>query len=470
MLQRSSARYIIAIYLTDLLLTFFALPVARWLRVTIPWGQPLNEEGVALYWPMFVIAAVIWSLGFTSFKAYHPQRLARAVDEIQSVIAAIAVSTLAFAGALYFSYRGLSRLLYVYFAALDALLCLGARMVWRRLMRTRHVGRQHGVLIIGCGPVGQRVARLLASCDWMGIQVMGYVDDAPDKLGQLVGQHRVLGTLDQAREVIARHCVEEVVIALPMDEHRRLVNLVASLQELPVNIKVVPDYSEMAYFRTTFEQLAGIPLVGLKEPVIGPIDRIIKRGFDILISALGLIVLAPLLTIIALLIKLSSPGPVIYRSKRLGEGGRPFDMLKFRTMVRDADQHQQDLISQSAEGKLIFDKRKDDPRITPLGRFLRRYSLDELPQLYNVLIGEMSLVGPRPELPELAQYYEPWQRKRFGAPQGMTGWWQIAGRGDKPKYLHVEDDLYYIQNYSLWLDLLILWRTVGAVIKGEGAF
>jgi len=154
----------------------------------------------------------------------------------------------------------------------------------------------------------------------------------------------------------------------------------------------------------------------------------------------------------------------------VGEGGRIFEMLKFRTMYKDADKHEQELIKETEEGKLLFEKRKDDPRITPLGRFLRRYSLDELPQLYNVLIGEMSLVGPRPELPALVERYEPWQRKRFEVPQGMTGWWQISGRGNKAKYLHVEDDLYYIRNYSLLLDLRILWHTLGAALKGEGAF
>jgi len=206
------------------------------------------------------------------------------------------------------------------------------------------------------------------------------------------------------------------------------------------------------------------------EPVFGPIDRLVYRLFDLVVSTMGLVALAPLFAVIAILIKLGSNGPVFYRSQRVGEGGKLFGMIKFRTMVQGADRRERELISETADGKLVFDKRRDDPRITPIGRFLRRYSLDELPQLYNVLIGEMSLVGPRPELPALVERYEPWQRKRFGVPQGMTGWWQISGRGSKAKYLHAEDDLFYIQNYSLLLDLRILWRTLGAVIRGEGAF
>ena len=470
MLRRSSARYVVLLYMADMLLTLCALPGARWLRAVIPVGKTLSVEGAALYWPMFVLAAAIWSLVFTAFRAYDPQRFAHAVDELQTVVAAVGVATVVYAGALYFSYRGLSRLLYLYFFLLDVMLCLSARLALRGLMRGNwRTGRRRGVLIIGAGETGQRVARSLEPCEWMGIEVVGYLDDGA-RVGQVLGRHEVLGTLDRAAQVIQERGIQEVVIALPMDEQRRLANLVAALQELPVNIKVVPDYSEMVFFRATMEQLGGVFLIGLKEPVIGPIDRLVKRLFDVLISALGLVLLAPLLGALALMVALSSPGPVFYHSRRVGEGGRMFDMLKFRTMYRDADKREHELIEETEDGKLLFDKRRDDPRITPVGRFLRRYSLDELPQLYNVLVGEMSLVGPRPELPALVERYESWQQKRFGVPQGMTGWWQISGRGSKAKYLHVEDDLYYIQNYSLLLDLRIIWRTLGAVLKGEGAF
>jgi len=471
MLKRSSARYVVTLYMADMILTLSALFAARWLRVILPWGKNLDVSGAALYWPMFVLAAVIWSITLASFKAYDPQRFAQVADELQIIVAAVAVATVVFAGALYFSYRGLSRLLYVYFFVLDVLLCLAARLILRRLMGGNlRSGHRRSVLIVGAGEIGRRVARSLQPCAWMGIEVVGYLDDDPGKVGQTVEQHQVLGALDRIEEVINQFGIQEVVIALPLGEQHQLANLVTRLQELPVNIKVVPDYSEMVFFRTSTEQLGSVLLIGLKEPVIGPIDRLIKRLFDVLVSALGMLLLSPLFAGLAIAVALSSPGPVFYRSRRVGEGGRTFYMFKFRTMYKDADKREQELISETEEGKLIFDKREDDPRITPLGRFLRRYSLDELPQLYNVLIGEMSLVGPRPELPSLVERYEPWQRKRFGVPQGMTGWWQISGRGSKAKYLHVEDDLYYIRNYSLLLDLRILWHTLGAALKGEGAF
>ena len=182
-----------------------------------------------------------------------------------------------------------------------------------------------------------------------------------------------------------------------------------------------------------------------------------------------MIFVLPAMAIIALLIRLDSPGPVLFRQQRVGENGRLFWIYKFRTMVADAEAKQSVVLKTTDEGDVVH-KIPEDPRVTRIGRFLRRTSLDELPNLFNVLKGEMSLVGPRPEMPWLVERYEPWQRRRFGVPQGMTGWWQVSGRSDKPMHLHTEDDLYYIQNYSLLLDLRILWKTIATIVKGQGAF
>ncbi|NLD44111.1 MAG: sugar transferase [Chloroflexi bacterium] len=469
MLQRSTARYLIAAYVGDVLLTFLALVLARQARIAIPVGQHITPEGLALHWPMFAMALVIWSVTLASLRAYDPHRLVHWTDESQTVIAAIAVATVVYAGALFFTYRGLSRLLFVYFGLLDVILCLGARLVLRRAFGQRAKERR-GVLIAGAGEIGRQLAQSLRPSSWMGIDLVGYLDDAPDKQGQTVEGLPVLGTLEDAAAVIAAHQVREVVVALPLAAHQRLEALVRDLADQPVNVKVVPDYSQFVFLRTTLENLGGLSLIGLKEPVIGPVDRAIKRGFDVVCAALALVVLAPLLGLLALLVRLSSPGPVLYRSERVGEGGRLFAMLKFRTMVQGADRREEDLIQQTEGGQLVFNKRPDDPRVTRVGRLLRRYSLDELPQLCNVLAGDMSLVGPRPELPALVERYQPWQMKRFAVPQGLTGWWQISGRSNKAKHLHAEDDLYYIRNYSILLDVQIILRTPFAVLRGEGAF
>jgi exopolysaccharide biosynthesis polyprenyl glycosylphosphotransferase len=209
----------------------------------------------------------------------------------------------------------------------------------------------------------------------------------------------------------------------------------------------------------------------LREPAIDGLDRLIKRLFDLAVSGLLLLVLSPLMLGIVLLIKLDSPGPVLFRQRRVGEGGRLFWMLKFRSMVEGAEKKETGLLQNTIEGRPLFAKTPYDPRITRVGRLLRRTSLDELPQLLNVLRGEMSLVGPRPELPWLVELYEPWQRKRFAVPQGITGWWQVNGRMNRADPgQRLEDDLFYIRNYSLWLDLRILWKTIKAVVQGEGAY
>lgn len=205
--------------------------------------------------------------------------------------------------------------------------------------------------------------------------------------------------------------------------------------------------------------------------VIGRRQRFIKRLFDLAAAILLLLFLAPLMLVIAWLIKYDSPGPIFFRQQRVGEGGRLFWMVKFRSMVDGAEQEEIRLLQKTAGGLPVFTKIPYDSRITSLGRFLRRTSLDELPQLFNVLKGEMSLVGPRPELPGLVTLYEPWQYQRLDVPQGMTGWWQVNGRMERADpQQRVEDDLFYIRNYSFWLDVRILAKTVQVVIRGEGAY
>ena len=195
----------------------------------------------------------------------------------------------------------------------------------------------------------------------------------------------------------------------------------------------------------------------------------LKRVFDLLFGLVALILTLPVMVLLILIVYLEDGSPVIFRQKRVGRYEQLFEMFKIRTMVKDAEQIQSQMEKRDVDGNLIH-KTKDDPRITRVGRLLRRFSLDELPQLFNVLGGTMSLVGPRPELPYLAEKYEPWQRKRFDVLPGITGWWQVNSRSDKPMHLHIEDDLYYIQNYSIWLDLQIIVRTIWVVLVGKGSY
>jgi lipopolysaccharide/colanic/teichoic acid biosynthesis glycosyltransferase len=210
-------------------------------------------------------------------------------------------------------------------------------------------------------------------------------------------------------------------------------------------------------------------MLDLRAPALSEYQRMVKRAFDLLLCIFIMPFVLPIMGISAIAILIDSPGPVLYRSKRVGENGKLFDMLKFRTMVKDADKMQSTVIKIDEKGHM-FHKLREDPRITKVGRFLRKRSIDELPQFFNIFKGEMSFVGPRPEMPWLVEKYELWQRKRFAVPQGLTGWWQVNGRSDKPMHLNTQDDLYYVQHYSIWLDLRILFKTLWVVIRGSGAF
>ena len=461
----------LARYITDIACLFVSLYLARWLRVTLPFGLPIDADGLALRWPMLMLALVVWSVTLAAVHSYDRRRMADPVDELQAVVGGVAIAALVYAGLLYLSYRELSRLMFFYFVALDLALTVGGRAIWRARAQGQGLERRR-ILVVGLGVVGRRVARALEAERAADADLMGYLDEhtQAEPLPTAIERLPVLGGAEDAAEIIQGLGIDEVILALAPDAQPQLDRWIALLQEQPVHIRVVPDYSQRILSRADVEPLGDLFLIGLNEPVIGPIDRALKRIFDLVVSAMLLILLIPLMVLIGLAIVLDSRGPILYLSRRVGEGERLFWMLKFRTMVLDADREQEALISQGDDGHLDFCKEPDDDRITRVGRWLRRYSLDELPQLVNVLRGEMSLVGPRPELPALTRHYAPWQRRRFSVPQGITGWWQISGRSDKPKHLHVEDDLYYIRRYSLALDLWILWRTIGVVLRGEGAY
>ena len=269
--------------------------------------------------------------------------------------------------------------------------------------------------------------------------------------------------------MLFRSDVSDVVIALPHSAYHQMGDIVQKLDDFPVQVWVALGFFDLALYNTTIEDFAGIPMLDLRASAIDDYQRMMKRAFDLTFGLIALVLALPFIIISALMILLDDGRPILFRQKRVGENGRLFEMLKFRTMVRNAEQLQDQVEKRDRDGNIIH-KLKDDPRVTRVGRFLRRFSLDELPQFFNVVRGDMSLVGPRPELPYLVERYQPWQRKRFAVPPGITGWWQVSGRSDKPMHLHTEEDLYYIQNYSLSLDLQILLKTIWVVLIGKGSY
>jgi exopolysaccharide biosynthesis polyprenyl glycosylphosphotransferase len=421
--------------------------------------------------PVYGLVVLIWIVIFMVLSLYDRNRVFRAVDEFPLVILATTLAALTLAGFLYLTFRGIPRYLFVYFFLMDLALLVSYRAALRasfRLRRSHHRGMTR-VLIIGADSLGREVAQALEKYRYMGLETIGFLAEDSQRREAMIEGLPVLGTLNQACDVVEDYNVEEVIIALKHHDRNRLANLVAELQKYPVRVQVVPDFFDLAFPRAQVGIFAGIPMIGLREPAIDDFQRFVKRLFDLVVTIFMLLLLWPLLLVIAALIKLDSPGPIIFKQQRMGENGKIFWMYKFRSMIAGAEEHQ-DEVTQFTEDGRILHKFRDDPRVTRMGRRLRRWSLDELLQLLNVLKGDMSLVGPRPEMPWLVELYEPWQRKRFAVPQGMTSWWVISGRSDKPLHLHIEDDLYYIQNYSLLLDLQILWKTIGIMLKGRGAF
>jgi exopolysaccharide biosynthesis polyprenyl glycosylphosphotransferase len=399
---------------------------------------------------------------------YDPRRYLRWREELGGIVLGALISAMLLAGLLYLSFRDVSRVLFLVFVALSGL----ALVAWRTVFRLARGRRLSGlpsarrILVAGRGIVGEEVLGEVQEHRRLGIELVGFLDDDAKKAELHTD---VLGPLDEMRSVVATHGVTDVVLALPRRAYERVNQLVVELHDLPVNVWLIPDYFSLALHRARVEDFAGLPMLDLRAPALSDYQRMSKRVFDVVVTLLLGPLAAVIGSVIAIVIRLDSPGPALFRQKRVGENGRLFEMVKFRTMVVGAEAMRHAVEQIGVNGEILH-KAYDDPRVTRLGRFLRRTSLDELPQLLNVLRGEMSLVGPRPELPYLVERYAPWQRKRFAVPQGLTGWWQVHGRADKPMHLHTEDDLYYVQNYSLWLDVRILSMTLGAVFSRKGAY
>ena len=476
MFKRFTTNYMTMLFLIDGILIQATLWIALYLRYRLPFGELVRPEWATTYFyrpgpALHVVVALLWWISFLTLGVYTPRQIIRWFDEMQRVVLAHTIAALSLAGMLYLANIELLRLVYLYFYIFALVLLLGYRWTlrfWHRVRRSSadSVAR---ILIVGAGRVGSDIVAEFQRQNWPGIQFVGFLDDDLEKQTSAVLGLPILGPTSQAVNVIRSNNVDEVIVALPPQAHTRLADLVAELYETPVRVRVVPDYFELAFFGATVESLGGIPLIGLRDPAIDGFQRFVKRLVDIGLSATGLLLMLPVLMITAIVIKLDDGGPIFYTAPRVGENGKLFSMLKFRSMMVDADKIEPPITVIDSNSQVVH-KSAADPRVTRAGKFIRRTSIDELPQLFNVLRGDMSLVGPRPELPWLVEKYEPWQRTRFAVPQGITGWWQVNGRSDNLMHLHTDQDLYYINNYSLWLDVQILWRTVAVVLRGKGAY
>ena len=470
MVRRFSTDFALIAMLLDGLLVAGCLALSVLVR---PWLNPLPIARtilgpIEIPGPMYPISSVVWVVTLAMLSIYDPRRYLRWREELGGIALGAGISAMLLAGLLYLSFRDVSRVLFLVFIGLSGSALVAWRAVFRLARGRRLSGLPSGrrILVAGRGIVGEEVLREVHAHRRLGIELVGFLDD---DVGKAQLHKDVLAPLDQMRAVVAVHGVTDVVLALPRRAYERVNQLVVELHDLPVKVWLIPDYFSLALHRAQVEDFAGLPMLDLRAPALSDYQRMSKRVFDVVVTLLLGPLAAVIGSVIAIVIRLDSRGPALFRQKRMGENGRLFEMVKFRTMVVGAEAMRHAVEQIGADGEFLH-KAYDDPRVTRVGRFLRRTSLDELPQLLNVLRGEMSLVGPRPELPYLVERYAPWQRKRFAVPQGLTGWWQVHGRADKPMHLHTEDDLYYVQNYSLWLDVRILFMTLGAVFSRKGAY
>jgi len=441
---------------------------AQLLRVV----EPGFYNPLASYLGLFSLLTVIMLIALSLHGAYTPRRGSSLISEVLRIFNA-SLASIFIVVAVTFGLRSLvySRLLFFYDGVLIVFLLGAARVVRRRIeaQLRRHGHGVERVLIVGAGEVGRAVMRTMVARPDLGYQVVGFVDVDPVRGATDVGRFRALGGLDDVESLLVNERVDDMIITLPWMYQRKIAGLVSVCQRLGVRPRVAPDLFQPSLSQVDVDDLGGIPLIGIKEHSLPRSARVIKRLMDVIITVVGLIFLLPLMAAVAILIKLDSPGPAFFKQRRIGQHGRPFEVIKFRSMKQGAEEEQAGLAERNEATGPLF-KIRDDPRLTRLGHFLRRTSIDELPQLFNVLRGEMSIVGPRPARPEEVEKYEAWQCQRLEVPQGITGLPQVSGRSD----LNFDEscllDIYYIENWSLALDLTIMLRTIPQVLFGNGAY
>jgi Undecaprenyl-phosphate glucose phosphotransferase len=445
----------------DLLLIAACWVLAYALRFHVfPTGDTPPFRGYAL---QLVPILLVWGFAFHAFDLYRPNRLGSRVSEWFDVAKASTLGALVLVAIMTFAFRDhqYSRLVIVLFWAVSIVAVSFSRAVFREALRfaRRHGFNQRYAIVVGGGEPAAEVLRVLRRRPDVGIRVLGMLSDkqeVPDNV-------RWLGGIEDVRAVLDRQQVDIVFIALPHADYSRITAVLHGIGDDPLAIHLIPDVFGLASLRGGVEEFEMVPFIHLRESPLYGWNRVLKRGFDLAGGALALALAAPVMLAIVVALKLTSPGPVLYRQERMGVDGRRFHMLKFRTMRVDAE---------AATGPVWA--RPDDPRRTWLGGFLRRWSLDELPQLFNVLRGEMSLVGPRPERPSFVEEFRrrvPGYMLRHKVKAGITGWAQINGwRGNTSIERRIECDLYYIERWSLGFDLKILIQTFWYGFRNRNAY
>ncbi|HVN75813.1 MAG TPA: sugar transferase [Thermoanaerobaculaceae bacterium] len=459
----------------DVLLTVASFLFAHQLRshvlpLVVPHQFPGGLYPLSDYLPLLAVVLPLWTLLLAAHRLAAPGEVLslrrEALREMR--VAILGVVILAAAGYL-LRLQFISRPFLVLFGLTNGLVLAAARVVERRTAFGRRLveAPERVVVIVGCGEEASALARQVVHHHAWGLRLLGLVDADGCGRSEAAGLP-IVGRASDLPDLLTREVVDEVVLAVPTRQLGELEHLLVRCQELGVRVRVALRPFPHLRPHVEVEALDGVPLLTFATAPIAPFALFVKRLVDTSVALLVLVVTAPLWLLIAALVRTTSRGPALYRQVRCGMHGRRFVLLKFRTMVENADELRGEVAHLNVMDGPVF-KAPGDPRVTPIGRFLRRWSLDELPQLLNVLRGEMSLVGPRPPIPEEVEHYEPWQRRRLAMKPGITCLWQVSGRSELDFATWMELDLAYIDHWSLWLDLKILALTMPAVFSGRGA-
>ena len=464
MIKRRSQILTAAFLVGDLLMTLVAWCGSYYLRFNAGW-IPVTKAvpDATLLWADLPVVLALAALSFRLTGQYAISRLRRLREEVVGVLKGVTLLALLMVAAIFFRHDPYESrpALALFWASAFVLVLTARRFAWAGLRSLRSHGYdQTFSLVVGVGRVARKTARALRHASWMGIKNLGFVEDRP---GPFCGDLDILGGVADLPQLIQKYAVGHVFIALPLNRYGDARRVFDVLSQSLVEVRLVADVPDLAGLSLTTTNLDGMPVVGLRESPHFGLNIVFKRFMDVLLSLFGLLALSPLLLLAAALVKLTSPGPVFYRQERCGLNGRPFRMLKFRSMAADAE-------NRSGAVWAV----KNDARRTWFGTLIRRTSIDELPQLWNVLMGDMSLVGPRPERPVFIEQFRktiPNYMARHCVKAGITGWAQVHGwRGNTSLRKRIQYDLYYITHWTPWLDLRILWMTLFKGIIHRNAY
>ncbi|MEO8379308.1 MAG: sugar transferase [Acidobacteriota bacterium] len=468
------------VYGVDLALTSVAFFAAFFFRDAIlPWMDPSHFPTglypITDYLKIYPLVLIIWSVLLFTYDSYHSHRTIPLTREAFTTVRVVLAGTVLLATlAFLLPLRQLSRTWFALFAAGSAILLVAEKILVRIIARwVRSKGLNYRtLLIVGTGRRATDIARMIAGHKFWGYKILGFVSDG-HRLSNGWARYRTYGSVPELKHILEMgeigEPIDEIVFAVTRKKLDEMKQIFLLCEELGIRTRVAMNFIQNRVARLEIEELEGIPFLTFTTTPSNEAHLAFKRALDVALSLMVLGLAMPVIGVAALAIRLTSPGSVFFKQRRIGLNGRTFVLYKFRTMIENAHARREEMAHLNEMNGPVF-KMRDDPRVTPVGRWLRRFSLDEIPQLWNVLKGDMSLVGPRPPIPEEVASYHRWHRRRLSMKPGLTCLWQISGRNQIHDFDHwMKLDLQYIDNWSPSLDLKILLRTIPAVLSGKGA-